>query len=144
MKRVEEEGRDLVSALTCLAAAAGFHAGFLVLAVRLAEVQISDSAAYGYANARQSVRRVQTDGPRGRILDRNQRVLADNVVVRSVVCLPERFQRRSWDATVQEIMCAIEAVGKAITHIRCNAAPMSAAWKVEIDEDFRSRESDRR
>ena len=114
MKRVEEEGRDLVSALTCLAAAAGFLAGFLVLAVRLAEVQISDSAAYGYANARQSVRRVQTDGPRGRILDRNQRVLADNVVVRSVVCLPERFQRRSWDATVQEIMRAIEAVGKAI------------------------------
>lgn len=37
-----------------------------------------------------------------------------------------------------------EAVSKAITHIRCNAAPMSAAWKVEIDEDFRSRESDRR
>lgn len=36
-----------------------------------------------------------------------------------------------------------EAVSKAITHIRCNAAPMSAAWKAEIDEDFRSRESDR-
>ena len=37
-----------------------------------------------------------------------------------------------------------EAVSRAITHIRCSEAPMSAAWKAEIDEDFRSRESDRR
>lgn len=36
-----------------------------------------------------------------------------------------------------------EAVSKAITHIRCSMEPMSAAWKAEIDEDFRSRESDR-
>ena len=36
-----------------------------------------------------------------------------------------------------------EAVSRAITHIRCSEAPMSAAWKAEIDEDFRSRESDR-
>lgn len=37
-----------------------------------------------------------------------------------------------------------EAVSKAVSYIRCNAAPMGTAWRAEIDKDFRSRGSDRK
>ena len=114
MKRAEPERTDLVSGLACWMTAAAFLLGFAVLAVRLREVQVSDSATYGYANARQSVRRVQTDGPRGRIRDRHGLSLAENRTVRSIVCLPESFQGRTWSETVVGISNAVEAVGRAI------------------------------
>ena len=77
---------SIVSDFACWAVAAVFVFGLAVLAVRLKEVQIEDAADYGYANVRQSVRRVQTDGDRGRIIDRNGVVLADNRRSISIVC----------------------------------------------------------
>lgn len=114
MKRVESKPFDLWAAAVCCVATVVFLFGFAVLAVKLRQVQVADSAAYGYANARQSVRRVQTDGPRGRILDRNGVPLAENRTVRTIVCLPEDFQKKSWAATVEAISNAIEVAGKAI------------------------------
>lgn len=91
-----------------------FIVGFLVLAVRLASVQITDSAQYRYDNARQSVRRIQTGGPRGRILDRHGVPLADNRPSVSIACLPAHFQQRTWAGTTSEISNAIERVGRLI------------------------------
>ena len=72
------DDQTVVSGLSCLLLAVLFAAGLVHLGVRLKEVQIDDSADYSYANVRQSVRRVQTAGVRGRILDRRGAVLAAN------------------------------------------------------------------
>ena len=91
-----DDAQPVVSGLSCLLLAAAFAAGLLHLGVRLKEVQIDDSADYSYANARQSVRRVQTAGVRGCIVDRRGRVLAANRRSISVVCQPTVFQKRTW------------------------------------------------
>lgn len=97
-----------------LVAACFFAIGFLVLAVRLASVQITNSAHYSYTNARQSVRRVQVGGERGLILDRHGRHLAENRLSLSIVCIPTGFQKRTWDQTVIAISNEIDRVGKVI------------------------------
>ncbi|MGN0833396.1 MAG: penicillin-binding protein 2 [Kiritimatiellia bacterium] len=105
-----------VSRASCLALAAVFAVGLLHLGVRLRELQVEEAADYGYASVRQSVRRVQVGGRRGRILDRRGRVLADNRTALSVVCLPAQFQARTWEGTVdrieQAIAVAAETVGR--------------------------------
>lgn len=82
-------------------------AGLIQLVLRMRELQVNDAADYGLASAQQSVRRVQTAGRRGRILDRRGTALADNVRRLSIVCQPERFQRRTWESTVSEIEQAV-------------------------------------
>lgn len=105
---------SIVSDLSCWAMAAVFVLGLLVLAVKLREVQVDDAADYNYANARQSIRRVQTDGVRGRILDRNGALLAANRRSLSIVCDAQAFQRRTWAATVTAIREAIDDVARVI------------------------------
>ena len=91
-----------------------FGAGLLQLAFRLREVQVDGAADYGYASARQSVRRVQVGGTRGRILDRRGIALADNRPSLSVVCHPAVFQKRTWDETVSAIETAVSNVARVI------------------------------
>ena len=105
---------SVVSDLACWAVAAVFLFGLAVLALRLKEVQVEDAADYSYANVRQSVRRVQTDGDRGRIIDRNGVVLADNRKSVSIVCNPAFFQKRTWEATVANIEAALSNVAAAV------------------------------
>ena len=105
---------EVGSAVLCLVSAALFFVGFLVLAFALHHVQVSRSASYGYASARQSIRRVQTDGARGRILDRHGEVLAENRLQRVLVCLPESFQQKSWDGTARAISNAVESLAHAL------------------------------
>ena len=93
---------------------AGFLLGLLHLGVRLREVQVEDVAGYSYASARQSIRRVRTGGLRGRIFDRRGVVLADNRSQLSIVCQPAAFQRKTWEATAQEMGRAIDAVAEVI------------------------------
>lgn len=97
-----------------LVVGAVFAAGLLHLAVRLHEVQVEAAADYNYASARQSVRRVRIGGARGRILDRNGRVLADNRTSLSLVCHPSFFQQRTWEGTAARMREAIEGVGLVI------------------------------
>ena len=118
-----DDPQPVVSGLSCLLLAAVFAAGLLHLGVRLKEVQVDDSADYSYANARQSVRRVQTAGVRGRILDRRGRVLAANRRSVSVVCLPTAFQKRTWEATAVAIEEAVSNVAAVIGR----PSPLSAA-----------------
>lgn len=103
-----------VGTLSCLIVAALFAAGLVHLAVSLRAVQVTDAADYNYASARQSIRRVQTVGLRGRILGRRGEVLAGNRLSLSIVCLPASFEKRSWSNTVDAIERGIGAVGAAI------------------------------
>jgi len=135
----------IVSDLSCWIVAAGFVLGLLMLVVKLREVQVTDAADYNYANARQSIRRVQTDGRRGRILDRKGVALAKNRRSVSIVCDAVVFQRRSWKDTVAEIRSAIDRVGNAIgvkspvtdaviqRHVNQTLAMPLVAWR---DVDF--------
>ena len=103
-----------VGGLACWVVAAIFAVGFVHLVVNLREVQVTEAADYNYASTRQSVRRVQTAGLRGRILGRGGEVLAGNRPSLSIVCLPANFEKRSWSNTVAAIGRGIEAVGSAI------------------------------
>jgi penicillin-binding protein 2 len=107
-----DENPFSAGAVACLAAAAVFLLGILILAVRLKALQVDSPADYNYANVRQSERRVQTEGLRGRILDRNGVVLADNRTSLSIVCDVSRFRKRGWTRTVGGIEHAIEKVAK--------------------------------
>ena len=101
------EGSCPVSRAACLMLAVVFACGLLQLGVRLRDVQVDAAADYSYASIRQSVRRVQVSGGRGRILDRHGAALAENRLSLSVVCHPVVFQRRTWDETIAEISRAV-------------------------------------
>ena len=132
-------------ALFCWVVAVVFAAGLAHLAVNLRSVQVMDAADYNYASARQSVRRVQTAGLRGRILDRRGVVLAGNRLSLSIVCLPSYFRERTTAKTVESIRRGIEAVGAAIgrpsplsdgtvsSHVRRTLAMPLVVWR-EVSE----------
>lgn len=132
---------SIVSDLSCWATMAVFVLGLIVLAVHLKAVQVDDAADYNYEKNRQSVRRVQTAGPRGRILDRRGRVLADNRRSFSIVCNASAFRKRSWEATEAAISGAISnvavVVGRASPltdrairrHVRQSLAMPIVAWR---------------
>jgi len=90
-------------------------AGFLALAWRLWHVQVLDSAKYGAALHTQSLRTVQTVGARGRILDRNGNVLADNRPAWSVVihCGALR-QPGDWNNTVIAVDAVIDELASRL------------------------------
>ena len=110
MKRAE----SIVSDLSCWVTAVAFILGLATLALKLKEVQVEDVADYNYANALQSVRRVQTAGTRGRILDRNGRLLAVNRRAVSIVCDAVAFQGRTWEDTVRAIDAAISRMSRTL------------------------------
>lgn len=105
---------SIVSDLACLITAAIFALGLIVLLVRLRDVQVDDSASYNYASSRQSVRRVQTGGARGRIFDREGRVLAGNIASLSIVCDASPYQSKTWDETVAKMVRAVDELGAII------------------------------
>jgi len=109
-------GEDVqqVSRSSCVVVLVSFVAGLLVLGFQLKVLQVDASPGYGYEKDRQSVRRVQTAGMRGRILDSRGRVLAGNRVCQSVMCNPTVFQRKTWGATTEAIMRAQDRVAAVI------------------------------
>ena len=142
-------GASLVLALV-------FSLGLLHLGIRLREVQVDEAADYDYASSRQSVRRVQIGGGRGRILDRRGMVLADNRLALSVVCHPSAFQRRTWEATVGEIERAVSNAASVVgrpspldrreirRHVDQSLAMPLVAWRdVGADELARFSEHER-
>lgn len=147
MKKKDE---SVASDVSCLVVALLFLVGFTVLALRLREVQVEESADYNYANARQSVRRVQTDGERGRILARDGSVLACNRRSLSIVCDAVAFRARTWSGTVEAIRRAIqdveEVLGKPSTlavktierHVNQSLAMPLVVWR-DIDDEMLDR-----
>ena len=141
MKRDE----SIVSDLSCWATMAVFVVGLVVLGQHLRAVQVDDAPDYNYEKNRQSVRRVQTAGPRGRILDRRGRVLADNRRTLSIVCNASSFRKRTWDDTEAAISKAVSDVASVVgrasrltdgairRHVRQSLAVPLVAWR-DLDE----------
>ena len=114
MNGIEQPVAGRVSRTTCVVLALVFVIGLLQLGMRLKEMQVDGAADFSYASSRQSVRRVQIGGLRGRILDRKGRPLAENRTSVSIVCRPSFFQKRTWDGTVGEIESAIGRVAAVL------------------------------
>ena len=141
-------GESIVSDVSCFVMAAVFLVGLVILGVKLKEVQVNDAADYSYANARQSVRRVQTAGSRGRIVDRRGVVLAENRMALTIVCQAAFFQRKTWSQTEAEILRAVssaaEIVGRPSTltprdvsrHVNQTLAMPLVAWRNVTDEEL--------
>ena len=125
-----------------------FAAGFATLAWRLWHVQVLDSPRYGAAQSLQSFRHVQVPGLRGRILDRNGTVLADNRAAYAVAIYCEELrQPGAWENTILAVDSLIDALATRLglprqvtrrevaRHVR-SALPMPLlAWE---DVDYRA------
>ena len=143
----------LVSDLSVLATGAVFVFGLVILGFRLAQVQLVDAAKYIEDGSRQAARKVQTAGPRGRIIARDGTVLADNRASVSIVLSPEGFQRRSWPDTVLAISNAVDEVSAVIglppplstdaiaRHVRQQLARPLAVWR-DVSEEAIARFSE--
>ena len=144
--------RDIREELAELPAdtAAAFAVGFLVLAFRLKMVQVDGAADATDGLRRQSIRRVQTEGVRGRILDCRGRVLADNRPSGSIVLNAGVFRQATWDETAAAITNALAAVADVVgrpsplterdirRHLRQNLARPLTVWR-DVDADALAR-----
>ncbi len=99
---------------TCLVTAGIFLLGLLVLAVRLKDVQVDHALQSMGEVEKQSIRMVQTDGVRGRILDRNGVVLAGNRPSVSLALNAVYFQKRTQPQTAAAIRAAIDAAEQIV------------------------------
>ncbi len=135
----------LVSDISVMATGAIFIVGLVVLGFRLAQVQLVDSAKYMEDGSRQSVRRVQTAGPRGRIIAGDGTILANNRASVSIVLNPEAFQRKSWKSTIAAVSNAVDETALVLglssslserdiaRHIRQQLAMPLVVWR-DVDE----------
>lgn len=117
------------SRLVCIAAGAFMVIGFLVLVVKLKVVQLEQASLYKNKQEAQSVRTVLTAGCRGRILDSQKRVLADNVALRQIVVRPEYFQKKSTENTISNIVAAIQRA-EAIVGRKASVSPRAVGRHV--------------
>ena len=103
-----------VSGMFCIVLATLVAGALVHLARNLRRVQVDSVGDYNYAASVQSVRRVQTAGIRGRILDRRGEILADNRRALSIACDPIFFQAKTWAGTVEAMSNAIARAGRVI------------------------------
>lgn len=81
-----------------------FLAGLTLVGMRLYRLQVVQSAAYEQRQMRQSVRRVLLPSPRGRLLDRHGRLLADNQPNYCLALYVEELRRPGrWSNTVHAV-----------------------------------------
>ncbi len=92
-----------------------FGAGLAFLAVSLYRVQVVRYAAFARDQMRQSIRRVQVPGPRGRIYDRNGVCLAENRPSYCIAYYVEELRRRGpWSRTIDAVNADIDRLAVAI------------------------------
>jgi penicillin-binding protein 2 len=93
--------------IACFALAALI--GIIYLIVSLYHVQVVQTSGFSEDQLRQSLRRVQVPGPRGRVFDRNRVCLADN---RPSYCIAfyveELRQRGRWANTIRHVNAKID------------------------------------
>lgn len=113
--KVKSDSIGLVQAWRIALLALVFLAGILLLVRRLWHVQVLDSPRYGAAQSLQSLRRVEIPGLRGRILDRNGEVLADNRPAYAVVIYCEMLkQPGSWSNTILAVDSLIDQLAQRL------------------------------
>lgn len=92
-----------------------FLAGLALLGVRLYEVQIVQSVAFEQRQTRQSVRRVLLPSARGRILDRDGRLLADNRPNYCIALYVEELRRPGrWSNTVNAVDAELDRLSAVL------------------------------
>ena len=132
-----------------------FGAAVVFLAQALHQVQVERSSDFTRDQARQSIRRVQVPGPRGRISDRNGVCLAENRPSYCIALYAEELQKRGrWSQTISAVneeidrMAAVLGIPRAISHaavsnhvIRSLPMPL-LAWR-DVDERTLARWAER-
>jgi penicillin-binding protein 2 len=92
-----------------------FTAGLIFLAASLHRVQVVQSSEYSRDQVRQSVRRVQVPGPRGRIFDRNGVCLAENRASYCIAYYVEELRKRGkWDNTINAVDADIDRLAAVL------------------------------
>lgn len=123
-----------------------FILGISILLWRLWHVQVLDSPQYGAAQSAQSFRYVEVPGLRGRILDRNGEVLADNRPAYSVVLYCEelrsagRYTTLAADAIIDQLALRLGlprtvSQKQVAQHIRTSLPMPLVIWQ---DVDYRT------
>jgi penicillin-binding protein 2 len=98
-----------------IALALVFGAGLTFLAVSLHRVQVVQYAEFARDQVRQSVRRVQVPGPRGRIFDRNGVCLAENRASYCIAYYVEELRKRGpWIRTIGAVDADIDRLAAAL------------------------------
>ena len=139
--------------VSCWVTAAFFAVGILVLGVRLKAVQVDGVGESNYDMRRQSLRRVQTEGGRGRILACDGTVLAGNRPTLSITINPSLYRGRDWEKTAEEIKAALARAERVVgrpaevgdreimRHLRQSLARPLEAWR-DLTEDELARFSE--
>ena len=92
-----------------------FLAGLVLLGVRLYHLQVVQSWDYEQRQTKQSVRRVLLPSPRGRILDRRGRLLADNQPNYCVALYLEELRRPGrWSNTVNAAEIELDRLSETL------------------------------
>ena len=133
----------------------GMLAVFGFLLVALWNIQVAHGSDYQADLIKQSVRRVRIPGIRGRILDRHERVLADNIPSYGIaIYLEELRQPGKWPRTIESVVQQINELSQTLgrspeiteddiwRHIRKRLPLPLLAWK-DIDEETLARFSER-
>ncbi len=92
-----------------------FAAGVFFLAVSLRRVQVAQYSEYARDQVRQSVRRVQVPGARGRIFDRNGVCLAENRASYCIAYYVEELRKRGrWINTINAVDADIDRLAAVL------------------------------
>ena len=144
-----------VSSIAILSMLVIFTLGTSVLTTALYRVQVNDVAQFRESLENQATRRISIPGRRGRILDRNGRVLADSRPCHDIVCHLENFKRAGgWSNTVNAVdaelthLSAVLRLPRTISidriarHLRETSALPLTVWR-DIDDTALARFSER-
>lgn len=98
------DGQKLTDSWRLALLALCFSLAFLFLAHALYHVQVVQSSVFSNDQARQSIRRVQVPGTRGRIIDRNGVCLAENRASYCIAYYVEELRKRGrWINTINAV-----------------------------------------
>ncbi|MDA3924302.1 MAG: penicillin-binding protein 2 [Kiritimatiellae bacterium] len=144
-------GQKLTSSWRIALLALLFAGCMVYLAMSLHRVQVVNSADLTRDQVRQSVRRVQVPGARGRIFDRNGICLADNRPSYCIAYYVEELRKRGkWQRTVDAVDADIDRLSKVIglpreiskkrvaLHVRTSLPMPLLAWR-DVSEEVVAR-----
>ena len=112
---MESYGQKLTDSWRMALLALVFAAGIVFLAMALYRVQVVQFSAFSRDQTRQSVRRVQVPGPRGRIFDRNGVCLAENRASYCIAYYVEELRKRGrWQNTIDAVDADIDRLASVL------------------------------
>ena len=112
---MESSRQKLTDNWRLFALAVVFFTGIVFLACRLYNVQVVRAANFSADFVRQSIRRVQMPGLRGRVFDRNGEILADNRASNCIVYYVEELRKRGkWIRTIDAVNESIDRMAEVL------------------------------